>query len=434
MKIESELLCLVNQSALSEQDQKRKQELIERTDWLKLARLAELNAAIPWTYKQLKLDSKFPSEWNAISETIEHAGRERQHWLIRVLKEAELRNIDVILLKGSMLAVSVYKDSGYKKMNDVDVLVKKQDAAKLLEILKSLQFQSVGGLLSKDEVSEKTHHAPPYVSSDLKCIIGVHWGLTSPQSKWKVDHDSLWERKVLLSELGKNVFRLSWEENLLHLCIHLPFFKTGLRELADVYNICFEGRATHSLDWNLFDSHVKKWKAEDAAYRVLKLAQCLRPIDVDPELLFRWKNLASLRTVRDTEVRASSPQILLNSRSVHIGKIEKAFAIFKLSENYKERVFAWSKTWTLAFCPSENELKKMMLLRDEKIRSKIKARFQAPGACLSALARDHGKFPIFFITVYNIFDLIKSSLLLPFRSQKPPLTQGRSGEILKALE
>jgi hypothetical protein len=119
-------------------------------------------------------------------------------------------------------------------MNDVDVLIRRRDARLAIDVLGKAGFASVGALFGRDELSDDSHHTPPYVSEDLSCVVGLHWGLASPRSPWKPDTAGIWKRKAPAQVAGAPAFRMSWEDNLLHLCIHLPFFKTGLRELADV--------------------------------------------------------------------------------------------------------------------------------------------------------------------------------------------------------
>jgi hypothetical protein len=173
----------------------------------------------------------------------------------------------------------------------------------------------------------------------------------------------------------------------------------------------------------------RRWKAEDAAYRVLALADRLVPLGVPERALEEWKSRSSAFTVSDTEARLAEGHLLIASRSVHIAKIEKAFSVFMLTGNYRERVLAWAMTWVLTFWPKASELPKLV-----PGASGPKARLLAPVRCWNALARDYGQAALGLITLMNAGIVLRETLLRPFKRDGGPIREHPAAKLLEVLE
>lgn len=439
----AELLCLLNLVKLTPHQHQRIKTLANMREILpSFSQLVQANSAWLFTAQRISeaglLDVSHLYDWvleqsNRIGELQEH-GKMRHEELSRFLKAAHEEKIQVILLKGALFGPALYGNPVYKKMNDVDILVRREDAKRVLNLMRNQGFSSVGLLLGRSEIPKDSHHSPPLISQSLKSVVGLHWGLCSPFSVWKPDIEAIWSRKQNVETSDFRAWRMSWEDNLLHLCIHLPFYKTGVRELADVYNLCLSSNPR--MDWNTFSQEVEKWKAQDAAYRVLSLAQQLVPMGVPLELLSRWRKSSKPFTVSDTQKRLAFGHRLVSLRSVHIAKVEKAFSVFRLSENYSEKLLAWAATWKLTFWPTTQELAR--LCSDDRVpHSKLRtllARIRAPKHCLGALTRDYGNLAVVVITLMNIGIVLRETVLRPFRGARQSLRMNPAIQILEALE
>lgn len=465
----NEMICLLNLAQFKKISiaKKRAKKIItshltpntrNRSEWGVFLDLMELNAVLPLTFKNLNelgvsledlpLNAREKKRWNALqnkSKKQEESGQEQYTWALKILSAIADAGIEVILLKGGLLGSTLYGDPAYKKMNDIDILIRFEQAEKSVQILRSLGLSSIGNLFGKEEISSKSHHAPPYVSPDAQCVIGIHWGLHSKYAQWKSDIEDIWKQKqpvCLATKRGPKqiCWRMSWEDNLLHLCTHLPFFKIGLRELSDVYNTVIF--AQPKIDWSKFSIRVHEWNAEDAAYRVLSLAQALMPFDLlqtqDPtldSLLTHWRSRASRLCIQDTDKRTSSPELLLRSRSTQISKIEKAFTVFRLTKRYPEKVKAWAGTWYFTFWPSYTE--HLRITGNLKLNSPLhhlQTRITAPGLILSALARDYGKSGLLAITLLNIGVVLKETAQLSFLKNEEGISSHPASRLMENVE
>lgn len=431
---EEELLVLLNLGRIDPAEEERARALAAGVaDWRRLEELAAANAATVLTARRLRA-LRLPQSvgFDEAAAREENKSRKRIGAAAGLLHALNDAGIEVIALKGAMAGACLYEVEAYKKMNDVDVLIRRADAEKAIAVLKAEGFISVGPLFGKKEISPKSHHAPPFVDEGLNCVIGLHWGLHSALAPWKTDVDGLWARKEPITLGGAPAFRLGWEDGLLHMCMHLPFYKTGLRELADVFNLALF--ADRPLRWDLFLQLARAARAMDPSYRVLRLAQSLRPFPVP--IMDELKAGASAFTRRDTDARAETPASILRSRSVHIAKIEKAFVVFKVTGSYRERLKAWLGMWALTCYPPAEDLERIMGPRPLSTPGRrFAARLLAPRRVWRAMARDHGEGPLTAITAINAALMAWDTLLKPFRQDRgPSLKNHPARPLLEVLE
>ncbi len=149
--------------------------------------------------------------------------------LRRFLLKAQEAGIDVILLKGALLAKWVYGDMGLRPMNDLDLLCRKEDEPALQKILEGMggfRANSLTGresVLSPVQVSviEKLNHSAPWWFPDI-CRIEVHYHLLSRSvvdDTWL--QEALWANAVISEWDGLKVRSLDPCHQLIHLASHL---------------------------------------------------------------------------------------------------------------------------------------------------------------------------------------------------------------------
>ena len=149
--------------------------------------------------------------------------------LKRFLVKAEEAGVEVILLKGAVLARCVYGDVGLRPMSDLDLLCHKEDEPAIRTII-----EGMGGFranLPTDRnpvlnhtrvgVMEKIAHSTPWWFSDI-CRIEVHYHLLSQATvddAWLVE--ALWSKAVVSDWDGLKVLSLAPEYQTIHLASHL---------------------------------------------------------------------------------------------------------------------------------------------------------------------------------------------------------------------
>lgn len=318
-------------------------------DWAEVDRLCHHNAIRPWAHKQLvalglweNVPEAVAGPWAAFAEIVADRNRERLAIATPLFTEAHDAGIRIAVLKGIYFADRYYGDPAYKKMNDIDFLMHAPDLEPLYALYEKHDFFSLGLLLDDDKQTKFSHHAPPFFHRSLGCVLGTHWGLVSPLTKYRPDYAAMWDRAVPFDFLGRRHWALAPEDNLHHLAIHLPYYKCGLRELADLYNLL---RAEPDFDWALFEREVDKAGSHDLVYHALSLVQALFPSAAVAASLDRLAPRAEGFYAKDARHRIREPRRILHARSTHMSEIDKAFGEFTMSDDLKTKLRSYWGMW-----------------------------------------------------------------------------------------
>jgi len=430
----AQLLCLLSKAVLLQQDQDRARSArLSKRQWETLWELAVSNQVIPHIVKrvtELGL-TKPPKELVEKASQIRSANTARHEKALDVLAELSAHKIRVVLLKGYLFSHALYNDPGYKKMNDVDILVSDRDFERASLLVTQLGFRPFEEFSEADSGQKKRHHNITLVAHDRTCVIGLHWRLTSKLTRWQPDMASVWERIVPFKVGSTQAFRMCFEDNLVHLALHLPLFKTGLRELADGANVI---SATPDFNWDLFMAHIEKARGHSPAYRYLRLTDTLGIAPIPAFMLDQLRKSASPFIKLDTDERASSLERVLASRSVWQGVVEKAFIRFKKASTHHERVKLWSTLWAQFLIPPTTEIYRLAPTEPKGMLAQGLARFAAPVKLFMALAQDYSYFGMAFMAI-NSSKLAARSLVLQMFEPPPKASVTSEDElILKMLE
>ena len=241
--------------------------------------------------------SKIPDDFLQKMETkyIETVDKNKTTFgsLVKVLKVFNKSGInEIILLKGSHIAQFVYGDIGLRAMRDIDVLVRKEDLHKSVELL----FQIGYGLHKRFKAQKDTEiekliraykgHVPALSHPNGIKKIDIHWAITK-SSLFNINTDLLWQRVKTKNINGTNVLVLSPEDLLLHLSIHLShdhkFKSKAIRQLYDMavtinHDSC-------KIDWDMLRQRACKWGVEKHLYLSLRLSKEILGVSVPDDVL-----------------------------------------------------------------------------------------------------------------------------------------------------
>ncbi len=302
-------------------------------EFWKLVRRNAVEVQVVTQLHSLNLLDQIPGDIREeVRSTLEWS-RKRSDQFSLVLDRVKAAELPIILLKGAAFGATLYHDLHYKRMNDVDLLIKREHLHSFLALIKELGFRTVAE--SSDTIGD--HHVLPYFHPESKTVLGIHWNLTS-QKKHRIPVEWLWESTATCWYNGRPSLVMNSEMNLLHLCIHLPLLKTGVRELADVCHLV-DGK---QIDWKRFFHMARQVGAEEQVYRVLTLANALFPSDRSAIVPSDFIDKSSRFVRRETEGRAEA---LLESRSTVVTTIERWFLLYKLTPNRSERSLAFRQIW-----------------------------------------------------------------------------------------
>lgn len=314
---------------------------------------------------------------------------------IPVLLELNKKGVEVIILKGNAIAEDIYHDIGYKPMNDIDILVKKEDLNIVYEVFEQFELLTAAPLDEDAKKQEKfSHHLPPYFDKSLSVFFGTHWDISAPLRGIKTPVEDFWKEKEEFKLSGHRFYRLSPAHFLFHLCVHLNTAKTGLREVADIVKVIEAN--SNRLDSRNFTKMVKETGAVNDIFEALTLSFALKPTVFAKEVLDQLKVTDNKILERVTK-RSSPKSKLLHIRTNYISKIEKTFAMFMLTDDPKEKTFLLAKMWKLyLLIPADEALRLNYEMPDTSMMNRLISRLKGPLKVSEVFIKDLG-LPIFVI-------------------------------------
>lgn len=416
----SESICLLNLISLSPAESQRLAVLMQTIRdtnqwdmWLQLVQLNACESLVYLNYTKLNLSIPLPI-LGELKSTYDKTAQQNS------LRNAEAKTIfyklyeahvPFVILKGQALAESLYGSLCYKKMNDVDFLVKKSSLDRLETIYKDQNLEcaaSLGG--SNFRKQEKfSHHWPPFFTRTMDCVLGTHWNIMTPLSPIKIDEARLWENSVPHSFLGIPCLRLNDLYFFFHLVVHMAYYKTGLKELCDPIN-WFRVKK-NGISLNDFLNLVHTTKAYDPVYRNLCLMNRLFPDQVLQGWISALKPSVTPFVIEDTDYRCRELYYLVRSRSTQTSRIEKNYALFSLADMFYEKGFFLFKMWKHFMWPKKKDVILMQSLEDNaSLTLLVSAYWKTPYLLSRVFAFDLGWKLHFLLIAKHHYDLAKSVL------------------------
>jgi len=197
-------------------------------DWAILLDAAERHRLAPLVLQGMQIQRKdlpvAPEQFRARLENIRNLELAkavvRLHHVDELGAVALREGMDLHLLKGAAFATTLYRDPGLRPMSDIDVLVSPSQFDSW-----SRKLEGLGYLLV--DVSD---HASCYRSRTSGVLVELHRQLTSAAAFLGLDTDAILSRSrpVAASDTAR-LRTLSWEDHLLHLCLHASF-QHGFRQ------------------------------------------------------------------------------------------------------------------------------------------------------------------------------------------------------------
>lgn len=255
--------------------------------------------------------------------------------------------IDVIALKGVYLAEVVYGNVGVRGMNDIDLLVKKED---LPRVEKALTESGAVPDNPNRVITEATHHFG-YKLPGSGLRVEIHWTLLSVQGL-ENDIDGLWKRSQPAVIAGVSARTLSPEDLLLHLCAHTAAHTYALhvRMLCDIGEVLRYNAA--DLNWDDLARRASDWGVRRAVYLVLRLTGDLLHAAIPAE------PLAAMRPDDDAESYLNQLQEHIfagDELKIHMVKSAEASRLWSrerpgaLLRFLRDRLFLPRKTMSLIY-------------------------------------------------------------------------------------
>ncbi len=226
MQFERECLLLLAKPRRSDHDQVRLDQLLRSgLEQTRLLKLVEFHGLEPAFWRAAGASTTVSAGLREHLRLANIGGTARNMKLVSVLLRIQDllggAGIPMLVLKGPVLAVDAYGDPSGRWFSDVDVVVRRADAIRSMELLRKtglLPVFQLNGTWKERYLRrfyELTFREPDGAAVDL------HWELLDPQFSFVPREESVWSNLRTVSLSGGPVQTLSLEMNSLYLCLHV---------------------------------------------------------------------------------------------------------------------------------------------------------------------------------------------------------------------
>lgn len=258
--------------------------------WEDIVQLAQSHHLAPFLYTQLQhkgITPPTPFKQQLREEYLKNTTRNlRLFSAFRELSERlQTNQIEMIALKGILLADMIYPTLGERVIGDLDLLVPKKLIPKAFALAAEIGYEPITESHLEASVSQK-HQAPPQQHKRSGTVLEWHWHIIKLADRQPDMLSHVWSRSQPVTVSGKPAYMLSPEDQILHLAYHLTYhhdFLFGLRNLCDL--TLFAAQYGDQIDWMAIGKRAGTWHLDRGIYVALQMAAIYLGAPV-PELYF----------------------------------------------------------------------------------------------------------------------------------------------------
>jgi hypothetical protein len=200
--------------------------------------------------------------------------------LQQVLGALSSHGIPVVLLKGALLAETLYPTIGMRPMADLDLLVPHDHVPEARSVLEGLGYAPEPGLITPwGAVDQLSRHIGMFQKpmADGGATVDLHWHLVHGywfEKASGISMEEVWDSVQPVTVAGQAALQLAPEHLLIHLCLH-QVEKHLFVDLKDYLDIDLIIRSGFLSDWDAFIRQAATWRLRSVCYHALRFTQTL---------------------------------------------------------------------------------------------------------------------------------------------------------------
>ncbi|MGI6259057.1 MAG: nucleotidyltransferase family protein [Anaerolineaceae bacterium] len=257
-------------------------------DWEEFWKVSRIHSVTELLYSRimaLNIVRQFPDNVLERFREFLYPRASANSWLLQtgndVTQKLFENGIETIALKGFFLQQVVYADGEIRPMNDIDLLVRREQIPDAIEILDESGFRVLSHFDPTFE-NEDIKHVPP-MQNEYGQTLELHWNLLEENEPFSIDMDCVWDQKCCFDD---QLWGLSVEHLIVHLAIHgsyQHYLRLGLRSLLDLNRVI--EKFADEIEWEQVLSTAKTWNAEKSLWISLKLTQKYLSLDLPEDVV-----------------------------------------------------------------------------------------------------------------------------------------------------
>jgi hypothetical protein len=275
------LLCCATSVATPERTARVRAIIDRGIDWQLATHMASVQAVMPLVYRYLsaEFEGALPVDaigglqrefyGNAVRNL--HLARE----LVRVTALLERGGVEALAIKGPALAMAAYGAVAMRQFTDLDLLVRRSEAPRAVELLFSEGYAPRAGYELAD-LGRPGAFEISLARAGALSEIDLHWRLTPPYFPLKLDGEELWRRATPVELEGAALRTLAPPDHLLYLCAHgAKHGWQALGGICDLAELIRTSSRASSIDWGDLDARAGRAGARRALWLGVLLAHQL---------------------------------------------------------------------------------------------------------------------------------------------------------------
>jgi len=201
-------------------------------DWEVVGAVTRAQALGPLLYVALRDEPALPAAYGAELRDAFYANAARETWFLQALEgilgALGAAGLPAMLLKGAALAVTVYGGQPLRPMGDVDLLLRQEDAAAALAVLRGLGYERVQVEVRPDADLDYRHHAQLRRTEEPLPLVELHWTLVhSSYYRQRLGMDWFWQAALPVTVGAARAAVMRPAAQVLYLCAHLLLHHRG---------------------------------------------------------------------------------------------------------------------------------------------------------------------------------------------------------------
>ena len=206
----------------------------------------------------------------------------RLHESVRLLSDA---GIEVTLLKGAAIALTVYRRFEDRPMADIDLLVDPARASEAHELMQQNGWKLETGGYPLD-AWDTHHHLPPLLDTSGSGLrLELHVGLLPPGHGFQFDLPALRTRSPVLDAEGIQASVPDLHMLAVHAAIHFAWCHKFMTGGTNVFRDLNAIERTADFSWEKFVALANQTRSQAACYWTLRLAKGLTDLAVPEAVL-----------------------------------------------------------------------------------------------------------------------------------------------------
>lgn len=274
--------------------------------------------------------------------------------LVRLTQVFELKAIETINYKGVVTAEEFYGAAALRNFNDLDFLVRREQAPAMFEVLEAEGYCNSEKLTPK-EFDHYLVEFKEFLFTRGEFLLEPHWSIAGRRYPFDTDYEGFWRRSRLLNFRGVDLRVMSPEDSLLVLCF--VGAKGRWQRLQMITDVAACLRTYPNLDWAAVEAMAAATGTVRILHLGLLLAAELAGARLPQHLEGQVRKTAVVRKLSQTVVKAlavapAPRRFLPDTPSIFSPQL------FRQREKFRDR---WLYFWRTTTTPEPLHMRRLPL-------------------------------------------------------------------------